>query len=122
MTVLSLAKRSAVCLALVFAFNLCAPMSHSSSAKSLEKQTKQAKKIHSRLARFSPGALVHLQFRDGSESTGKLGKLSENSFALTNSDSNASETHQYSEVTKIDKGKEYIGKNSTSHRWRPWPF
>lgn len=122
MTVLSLAKKSAVCLTLIFAFGFIAPTGHATSNKSLEKQAKQAKKVHARLAKFSPGALVHLQFRDGIESTGRLGKLSETSFSLINSDTNAIENHQYSDVIKIEKGKEYIGKNSTPRRWRPWPF
>lgn len=122
MTVLSLTKKSAVCLGLIFALSLIAPTGHASSAKSIEKQAKQAKKVQARLTKFPPGALVYLQFRDGSESTGRLGKMSENSFLFTNSDSNAIETHRYIDVTKIEKGKEYIGKNSTPRHWRPWPF
>lgn len=122
MTVLSLARKSAVCLALIFAINLCAPIGHTASAKSIEKQTKQARKVQAKLAKYAPGALVHVEFRDGSESTGKLGKMSENSFVMINSDSNAHETHQYSDVSKVEKGKEYIGKNSTPRRWHPWPF
>ena len=119
MTVLSLAKKTAVCLALIFAVSLSAPIGHAASAKSLEKQ---ARKVQTRLAKFPPGALLHLQFRDGSESTGRLGKLSENGFAFTNSDSNTDESHRYSEVTKVEKGKEYIGKDSAPHRWLHLPF
>ncbi len=122
MTVLSLAKKSAVCLALIFAFILIEPTDYAASAKSLQKQAKQARKVQARLAKFPPGALVHLQFRDGSESTGRLGKMAENSFSFTNSDSNANETHQYIDVTKIEKGKEYIGRNSSPHRWLHLPF
>jgi hypothetical protein len=119
MTIHSLARRSLVCMALIFAFSLSVPMSHAVSAKSLEKQ---AKKIESRLARFPRGALLHLHFRDGSDSTGKLGKLSDNGFSFTNSESNVDETHNYSDVTNVEKGKTYIGKDSTSRSRIRLPF
>ena len=119
MTILSLVRRSIVCFALVLACGLGAPMGHAVSAKGLEKQ---AKKIESALAKFPKGAFLHFHFRDGSEVQGHLGSLSENSFSFTNSESNANETHQYSDVTKVEKGKEYIGKDSTSHHHRLNPF
>lgn len=112
MMILSLAKKSVICLALALVSLASAPMSHALSAKGLEKQ---ARKIESRLAKFPAGAFLHLHFRDGSESTGKLGALSDNSFTFTNSESNANETHAYSDVTKVEKGKEYIGEGSTPH-------
>ena len=119
MTILSVAKRTVLCVALALACSIAAPMGHAVSAKSLEKQ---AKKIESALAKFPKGAFLHFHFRDGSEGTGHLGNLSENSFSFTNSESNADETHQYSDVTKVEKGKEYIGKDSTSHHHRLNPF
>jgi hypothetical protein len=118
MTMVSLAKKTTVCLALVLACGLVTP-SYAVSAKSLEKQ---AKKVEAALAKFPRGAFLHFHFRDGSEGAGKLGNLSENSFSFTNTESNAEETHQYSDVTKIDKGKEYIGKDSASHHHHLGPF
>lgn len=108
----SLWKKWAVGLGFAVALLVAVPGCHAISAKSLEKQ---ARKIESTLAKFPAGAFLHLHFRDGSESNGKLGKLTENSFTFTNSDSNANETHPYSDVTKIEKGKEYIGEGSGPH-------
>jgi len=119
MRIRSLATRSIVCFALVLACGLGTPASHAVSAKSLEKQ---AKKIEAALAKFPKGAFLHFHFRDGSEGTGKLGNLSESSFSFTNTESNADETHQYSDVTKVEKGKAYIGKDSASHHHRLNPF
>ena len=119
MTILSFARKSIVCLGLAIALNLTTPMSHAVSAKSLEKQ---AKKIESRLAKFPKGAFLHFHFRDGSDAKGKLGNLADNSFSLTNSESNLDETHQYSDVTGVEKGKEYIGEGSESHHRLHMPF
>ena len=109
MTVLSLGKKLAVSLAVTSALVFFVPTGHAASAKGLEKQ---AKKIESKLANFPKGAFLHLFFRDGSDSSGKLDKLADNSFTFTNSDSNADETHPYADVTKVEKGKEYIGEGS----------
>jgi hypothetical protein len=119
MTTFTLAKRTTMFLALVLAFGSGIPASHAVSAKSLEKQ---ARKVESSLAKFPKGAFLHFHFRDGSEGTGKLGDLKDNSFSFTNTESNADETHQYSDVTKIEKGKEYIGEGSTSHHHHLGPF
>ena len=119
MTIHSLVRKSLVCMALVFAFSLSIPAGHAVSAKNLEKQ---ARKIESKLAKFPKGAFLHLRFRDGSESTGKLRNMSDNSFSFTNSESNSDETHNYSDVKDVDKEKTYIGKNSTSHSVIHLPF
>jgi hypothetical protein len=119
MTIHSLARKSLVCLALVFAFSLGVPAAHAVSAKSLEKQ---ARKIESKLASFPKGAFLRLRFRDGSESTGKLRNMSDNSFSFTNSESNSDETHNYSDVKDVDKTKTYIGKDSNSHSPLHLPF
>ncbi len=108
-----LGKKSAACLALALAFVICTPVCQAVSAKSLQKQ---ARKVESRLAKYPAGAFLHLFFRDGTDSNGKLGRLSETSFSFTNSDSNANEIHSYSDVTRIEKGKEYIGEGSKHHR------
>jgi hypothetical protein len=124
MTVRSLARRSALCLALAFAFNLTVPAGHAVSAKKLEKQ---ARKIEAKLAKYPKGAFLEFHFRDGSRSTGSLGTLSEHSFSFTNSDTNGKETHNYSDVTKVKKGKTYIGTGSEKHHrfhipFFHWPF
>ncbi len=121
MTVLSLARNFAVCLALVFAFNLTMPTGYAVSTKKLEKQ---ARKIEAKLAKYPKGAFLEFHFRDGSESTGSLGALSEHTFSFTNSDTNGKETHNYSDVTKVKKGKTYIGTGSERHNrvHLPWPF
>ena len=114
MTFPSLGKKLALSIAMATALVLSAPAGHAASAaKSLEKQ---AKKIESKLANFPKGAFLHLFFRDGSDSSGKLDKLADNSFTFTNSDSNADETHPYADVTKVEKGKEYIGEGSGPKR------
>lgn len=112
MTTLPLGRKIAACLALAFAFAAFAPPASALFGTSPEKQ---AHKVQSRLAKYPAGSFLHLTFRDGTESTGKLGPLSDNSFVLTNSDSNARETHPYGDVKKIEKGKEYIGQGSAEH-------
>ena len=119
MTALSLARKSAVCLALIFAFNLTVPAGHAVSAKKLEKQ---ARKIEAKLAKYPKGTFLEFQFRDGSKSTGSLGTLSEHTFSFTNSDTNGKETHNYSDVTKVKKGKTYIGTGSERHHRVHLPF
>ena len=111
--------RVMLCIGLGVSFVFSTPMSHAVSAKSLEKQ---ARKIEGRLARLPKGAFLHFHFRDGSESTGKLGSLSDSSFLLTNSESNQDETHSYSDVSGFEKGKAYIGKDSDSHHRLRMPF
>jgi hypothetical protein len=109
MTVLSLGKRLAVSIAIAMALVFSVPAGHAASGKNIEKQ---AKKIEGKLANFPKGAFLHLFFRDGSDSSGKLNNLSDKSFTFTNSDSNANETHPYTDVTKIEKGKALIGEGS----------
>jgi hypothetical protein len=107
-------KKTAVFLAIALALGAYAPASWARSQKNLDKQ---ARKMQGKLAKYQPGSLLHFSFRDGTESTGKLSTLSDNSFNFTNSESNANETHPYGDVKKVEKGKEYIGKGSTEkHR------
>ena len=110
MTILSLGRKTAVCLAIMLAFAALAPSSPALLGRSPEKQ---ARKVQGQLARYPAGSLLHLSFRDGTESTGKLGQLADSSFSFTNSESNVSETHSYADVKKIEKGKEYIGEGSS---------
>ena len=123
MTILSLARKSLVqimFLGLALAYTASTPLSHAVSAKSIEKQ---ARKIEGRLAKLPKGAFLHFHFRDGSEATGKLGSLSDNSFSITNTESNQDESHPYSDVSSFEKGKAFIGKDSgESHRHLRMPF
>jgi hypothetical protein len=108
----SLVVKLAVSLAVALALFVTLPVGHatSSPAKTAKALQKQAHKTQSALAKYQAGSLLRLTLRDGTQTTGKLGTMSEGSFAFTNSDSNANETHLYSDVTKVEKGKEYIGE------------
>jgi hypothetical protein len=75
---------------------------------------KHARKIHKKLAHYPAGAYLHLTLRDHSDQYGSLGSLSDASFRFTNSDANKTETHLYSEVAGVKKGKEYIGEGAGS--------
>jgi hypothetical protein len=88
------------------------PVSQSQSTTNLDKH---ARKIEKTLAKYPAGSYLHLVFRDDTESSGALGTLSETSFSFTNAETNAKETHRYSDVARAEKGKKYIGEG-TAHR------
>lgn len=123
MTILHFARRLLLLimfLGLALAYTASTPLSHAASAKSIEKQ---ARKIEGRLAKLPKGAFLHFHFRDGSESTGKLGNLSDNGFSITNTESNLDESYKYTDVTSFEKGKALIGKDSAeSHHRLHMPF
>ncbi len=108
----SLPVKLAVSLTVALALFVTLPACHATTSpdKSTKALAKQAHKTQSALARYQAGSLLRLTLRDGTQTTGKLGTMSENSFAFTNADNNANETHQYSDVTKVEKAKEYIGE------------
>ncbi len=106
----SLGNKTILCLAALLAFVALVPVCHARSARNDEKQ---ARKIQTKLSKYQPGSYVHLYFRDKTDSIGALGALSDTSFAFINSDSNAKETHLYSDVSRVEKGKETIGEGST---------
>lgn len=81
-------------------------------ARSGSKAEKQAQKIHKKLSKYKPGTLLHLQLNNDTECSGKVLTLSETSFIFNNSETNAKETYNYSDVTHVDKGKQYIGQGS----------
>ncbi len=114
-----LGGKSVLCLAVVLAFITSLSVCNALSTRS---QEKQAHKMHAKLAKYPAGILLHLYLRDGTETTGKLGALSDASFGFTNSDSNFKETHTYSDVTRAEKGKEYIGEGSTPRHRFLWIF
>jgi hypothetical protein len=90
-------------------------------AQSSPNLDKHARKIHKRLVKYSTGTYLNLAFRDGTESMGLLDTLTETSFTMTNADTNSPETHSYSEVERVERGKEYIGEGSEhGHHFRRW--
>jgi len=90
-------------------------------AQSTSNLDRHARKIHKALAKYSSGSYVHLVFRDHSESSGALGALAPASFTITNTDSNAVETHSYSNVAHVTRERDYIGEGSESGRhFRLW--
>lgn len=73
---------------------------------------KHARRIEKRLAKFRQGAVLDFQFRDSSRTFGSLGPLSPASFQFTDSDSNKTQTHLYSDLAEVKKAREYIGEGS----------
>ncbi|HEV2484363.1 MAG TPA: hypothetical protein VGT08_02430 [Terracidiphilus sp.] len=101
--------KSALCLAAALVLIACVPVCQ---ARSGSKVDKHAQKIEKKLAHYKAGTLLHLEFNNNTECTGTMDKLSDTSFTFNNAETNAKETHQYSDVSTVDKGKEYIGKGS----------
>ena len=113
-----LGGRSVVRLALAWTLLAAVPACQAQAAPNLNKHER---KIHKRLLQYAPGTYVSVEMRDGSERAGLLGTVAPASFTLTDSDSNAEETHTYSEVARVSKSTEYIGEGSESgHHFRPW--
>ncbi|MGC1461558.1 MAG: hypothetical protein WA802_05110 [Terracidiphilus sp.] len=81
-------------------------------AQSGSKADKHGQKIEKKLSKYKTGTLLHLEFNNSPECNGTLNTLSDKSFILNNSDTNAKETHLYSDVSRVEKGKEYIGAGS----------
>lgn len=101
--------KSALCLAAALLLVAWAPVCQ---ARSGSKTEKHAQKIEKKLSKYKAGTLLHLEFSDNTECTGTLNALSDTSFTISNSDTNAKETHLYSDVTHVEKGKQYIGAGS----------
>jgi hypothetical protein len=78
------------------------------------------RKVHNRLERYPAGTYVNVEMRDGTDRAGLLGTVAPASFTLTDSDSNAQETHSYSEVARVSKSREYIGEGLGGHHFRRW--
>lgn len=87
----------------------CAYASHPPDPAKVER------KVVKKLESFKKGALVHVLFHDGSDSTGTLGRLDDHSFTLVNVESNATETHRYLDVDTIGKGSDEIGQHGRHH-------
>jgi hypothetical protein len=79
---------------------------------------KHARKIEKKITHYKPGTLLRVVLTNGNESQGALTKFDEQGFTLTNSETNASETHQYGEVDSVGKGSNAIGKGSGARHHR----
>jgi len=73
---------------------------------------KHARKIEKRLAKFRQGTFLDFEFRDSSKTFGALGPLSSASFQFTDSDSNKTQTHLYSDLVQVKQAREYIGEGT----------
>jgi len=86
-----------------------------SAQKAEQKQDKHARKIAKQLAKFKPESFLQLSLRDNSDHFGTLGTLSETSFTFNNTESNASETHLYSDVSEVKKSKRFVDEGAGHH-------
>jgi hypothetical protein len=73
---------------------------------------KHARRIEKRLAKYRQGTFLDFAFRDSSQTFGSLGQLSDTSFVFTDSDSNKTQTHLYSDLVHVKAAREYIGEGS----------
>jgi hypothetical protein len=108
-----LGGKRALCLAVALLLVVCVPVCQ---ARSGSKADKHAQKIQKKLSRYKTGTLLHLELNDNTECTGTVNTLSDTSFTFNNTDTNAKESHNYSDVSNVDKGKEYIGQGSAPKR------
>jgi hypothetical protein len=93
-----------------------APAAYSQQNPNLDKH---ARRVEKKLSKFRPGSFVQIDLRNGSQSLGSLGALADDSFQLTDTDNNKTETFAYDDVAEVRKGKEYIGEGSEpGHRPR----
>jgi hypothetical protein len=76
---------------------------------------KHARKIRRELTHFKTGSYVHIVFRDGSERTGALDSVDDGAFTVSNAETNARETHDYSDIERVTHQKYYIGEGSEGH-------
>ena len=102
-------RKSMVSVAITWSLIAFVPACQAQSVVPLDKH---ARKVEKRLVKFRPGAFLDFEFRDGSQTYGALGPLSDVSFQFINSDSNKTETHLYADVARVSKAKEYIGQGS----------
>jgi hypothetical protein len=104
-----LGGKLALCLAAVLLLAGCVTVC---KAQSGPKADKHGQKIEKKLSKYKAGTLLHLELNDSTECTGTVNKLSDTSFTFNNSETNAQETHLYRDVSRVEKGKEYIGAGS----------
>jgi len=105
-----LGNKPALCLAAAMILVGCVPVCQAGSGTKFDKH---AQKIEKKISRFKTGTLLHLEFNNNTECSGTVNTLADTSFTINNSETNAKETHLYSDVSRVEKGKEYIGQGST---------
>jgi hypothetical protein len=98
-----------VSLSFALALTTALPAAQAQSGAPLDKH---ARRVEKHLTKYQAGSFLQVDFRDGSQMIGSLGTLSAASFQFTNSDSNKIMTIAYTEVSRVSKGKEYIGEGS----------
>lgn len=76
---------------------------------------KHARKMHREIEHFRTGSYIHLTLADGSERTVALVSYDDSSFTGTNAESNNRETHNYDDVARMTREKNYIGEGSEGH-------
>ncbi len=108
-TVLVIRRNLIVLVAAALAFAAILPAVQAESTPQLDKH---ARKIEKRLAKFRPGTYLDLDLRDGSDTYGSLGALSDATFQFTDADSNRVETRSYNDIARVKKANEYIGSGS----------
>jgi hypothetical protein len=85
-------------------------------ARSESKAEKHAQKVQKKLSKYKTGTLLHLEFNDNTECTGTMNTLADTSFTFNNTETNAKESHNYSDVSDVEKGRTYIGQGSAPKR------
>jgi hypothetical protein len=104
--------------ALVLTSAVIVPACHAqSAATSLDKH---ARKVHKLVSTYSPGTYVDVVLRDGSQTGGSLGAVNAASFTIANADTNIPESHNYADVARVEKGREFIGAGSGSDHHIHW--
>ena len=104
--------------AIAFASMALTSNCHAESSAKLEKH---ARKIEKQLGKYRAGTLLQIDFRDNSEALGSLGNVSDATFQITNSESNKVQTFNFADVSRVKRGREYIGAGSgPGHHIRLW--
>jgi hypothetical protein len=105
--------KRALCLAAAVLLVVSTPICQ---ARSDSRADKHAQKVQKKLSKYKTGTLLHLEFNDNSECTGTVNTLTDTSFTFNNTETNAKESHNYSDVSNVEKGKTYIGQGSAPKR------
>jgi hypothetical protein len=88
------------------------------SAQSAGSLDKHGRKIQHKLAKYQQGSYLRLVVNGTGNEYGALGKLSETTFTFTNSDSNATATYRYNDVSRVLNEQEPIGHGTEPHHIR----
>jgi hypothetical protein len=110
---IGLDRKLFLCLVVVLFTFSAVPAAFAQQSPGLDKH---ARKIEKKLARLRAGSIVQIDLRNHSTSLGSLGSLSADTFQVTDSDNNKTETFAYNDVAQVHKAKEYIGEGSEPGR------